>query len=385
MTGRTVLVAHPGTGLYGADRMLLESVHGLRSADVRVVVALPSIGPLVAELLRLGAEVEIVRTLALSARLLRPRAWPTAASVSVLGIVRIWRLLGRLRPDTVYVSTSGVPQWPLIARARGIRSISHIHEAPRSDGRRVNRLRLLPHLASHRTLVNSQYTLETIRRALPSLARRAEIVPNGVVSPEHPPLPREPLESPLRVLYMGRFSPRKGPDLALEAATLLQLEGHQVQLTMLGEPAEGFEWFDRQLREQACAGDLEVEFAGFQQDVWPFLADVDVLLAPSRFDEAFGNSAVEAVLALRPVIASDTSGLREAVGDYRSVHLVPVGDARALANSLLAVSRSWSTTVRSLASSRAEALRRHDPGTYRSTIVRACGVDTSGPHGSRGP
>lgn len=373
----TVLVAHSGAGLFAADRMLLESVLGLREAGCRVVVALPSSGPLVTELERAGAEVEVLEMLTLDAHLLRPRRWTRLARRSLLGLPRIWRLISRVRPDVVYVSTSAIPQWPLLARCRGIRSISHLHEAARTGSRRVNRLRYLPHLASQRTLVSSSSSLETMRRTLPALARRAEVVHNGICSPEHPVLPREPLESPLRVLYMGHLSPRKGPDLGLEAATLLQRDGCPVELTVLGAADEGDEWFVQQLRDQATASGIDVAFEGFHRDIWPYLARTDVLLAPSRCDEPFGNAAVEAVLALRPVVASDASGLREAVGDYRTTRLVPPGDARAIADALVDITVSWSGVVRALRASRERALRRHDPATYRARIVQACGAGSA--------
>ncbi|MDN5900939.1 MAG: glycosyltransferase family 4 protein [Brachybacterium sp.] len=177
---------------------------------------------------------------------------------------------------------------------------------------------------------------------------------------------------------MGRLSPRKGSDLGLEAASLIQQEGRQVEFTMLGVAEEGGEWFERQLRTQAAESGVDVKFAGLQRDIWPYLASADILLAPSRFDEPFGNSAVEAVLALRPVIASDSSGLREAAGGYRTTRLVPPGDARAIADALVDVTDSWSDIVRSLRTSRKEALRRYDPASYRATINRACGVESRG-------
>ena len=375
---RTILVAHSGAELYGADRMLLESVAGLGEVGCRVVVALPVTGPLVAELRRVGAEVEIVPMLRLNGQLRHPSRWPGVALSALLGPARISRLIGRIDPDIVYISTSAIPQWPLAARRRGIRSISHLHEAPRSSSRWANHLRYLPHLASQRILVNSRFSLETMRQMLPALARRAEIVHNGITSPDSPALPREPLESPLRVLYMGPLSPHKGPDLGLEAATLLQEMGMDVQVTVLGASLDGSEWFTQQLSDQAADSGREVEFAGFQRNVWPYLARADVLVAPSRFDEPFGNAAVEAVLALRPVIASDTSGLREAVGGYPTTALVTPGDARAIADALAVVINTWSTLVQSLAASRQQAMRRHDTAAYRAAIVRACGAEGAG-------
>ena len=52
-----VLVTHPSAELYGSDRMLAESVHGLVDAGTDVVVALPSRGPLVPLLEAAGATV----------------------------------------------------------------------------------------------------------------------------------------------------------------------------------------------------------------------------------------------------------------------------------------------------------------------------------------
>lgn len=381
---RTILVAHSGAELYGADRMLLESVAGLGEVGCRVVVALPATGPLVAELRRVGAEVEIVPMLTLSGQLRHPRRWPGVALSAILGPSRISRLISRIRPDIIYISTSAIPQWPLVARRRGIRSISHLHEATRSSSRVANHLRYLPHLASQRTLVNSRFSLETMHQMLPALARRAEIVHNGIASPDSPALPREPLESPLRVLFMGHLSPRKGPDLCLEAATLLQEEGLDVQVTVLGASLDGSEGFTQQLADQASDSGLEVEFAGFQREVWPFLARADVLVVPSRFDEPFGNAAVEAVLALRPVVASETGGLREAVGGYRTAALVTPGDARAIADALAVIISTWSTLVHFLAASRQQALRRHDTAAYRAAIVRACGAEGGGRRGGSG-
>ena len=372
---RTVLMVHPGAELFGSDRMFLESVIGLREAGCRVVVALASDGPLVAELRRTGAEVRIVPMFVLRKALLRPKGWPALLRSSMAGLLAGWRLLSRVRPDTVYVSTIIIPMWPVLARLRGIRAVSHVHEAERSGSRMINRLLYLPHVASRRTLVNSQFSLQTIRWALPALARRAEIVHNGVASPSDPTPPREPLEESLRILYMGRLSPRKGPDLAIEAAALLNEGPHKAALTLLGTAFEGYEWFEQELRAQAAGSDVDVAFAGFHPEVWPFLAASDVLLVPSRLDEPFGNTAVEGILALRPVIASNSSGLREAAGGYPTTRLVRPGDAREIARALADLIEGWSDTADLLPSSRTEALRRHAPEVYRETIARACEVN----------
>src|SRR5699024_6261224 len=198
-TAQTILAAHSGAGLYATDRMFLESVLGLRESGGRVVVVLPSTGPLVTELVRAGAEVEIIEMLVVGDHLLRLREWPGTARRSLRGLLRSWRLINRVRPDVAYVSTATIPHWPLLARCRGLRSISHLHEVARSGNGRLDRLLYLPHLASQRMLVSDRFSLEALRRVLPALARRADVVHSGVAAPRHPAPPREPLESPLRL------------------------------------------------------------------------------------------------------------------------------------------------------------------------------------------
>ncbi|MFE7197015.1 glycosyltransferase [Microbacterium oxydans] len=364
----TVLLVHPGAEMFGSDRMLLESAIGLVESGARVVVALPSSGLLVNELRTAGAEVVILPMLVLRKVLLTPRGLPRLFRDTFRGLGAAWRLIGRLRPDVVYVSTIIIPEWPLIARLRGVRTVSHVHEAEASGNRIVNALLYSPHLASHQTLVNSRFSLDTIRAALPALARRSHVVYNGVASPPHPVSPRPRTEGPLRVLYVGRLSPRKGPDLVIAAASRLHSAGRAMEVTLLGAVFEGYEWFERDLRAQAAEAGVTVDFAGFHTDIWPFLEKADVLLVPSRVDEPFGNTAVEGVLALRPVIASDSSGLREAAGGYGTARLVAAGDAEAIASALTDIDARWDEIVSTVADSRAEALRRHAPSVYRASI-----------------
>lgn len=365
----TALLVHPGAEMFGSDRMLLESAIGLVESGARVVVALPSNGLLVSELRAAGAEVVIVPMLVLRKVLLTPRGLPRLFRDTFRGLGAAWRLIGRVRPDVVYVSTIIIPQWPLVAKLRRTRSVSHVHEAEASGNTIVNSILYSPHLASERTLVNSQFSLQTIKHALPALAGRAHVVYNGVASPPQPVSPRPRIEHALRVLYVGRLSPRKGPDLVIEAASRLRQKGRTVEVTLLGAVFEGYEWFEGELREQAAVAGVTVNFAGFHTDIWPFLTEADVLIVPSRMDEPFGNTAVEGVLALRPVVASDSSGLREAAGGYATAQLVTPGDADSIAAALTDITSRWDEMVSTVADSRAEALRRHAPSVYRKSIT----------------
>ncbi len=370
LAGRTVLAVHPGAEMFGSDRMLLESVIGMVEGGARVIVALPSCGPLADHLRDAGAQVVTTPAFVLRKALLKPSGWMRLITDLVRGLGASWRLLGRLRPDVVYASTIIEPLWPLLGRMHRVPVVTHVHEAQASGSRLVSLALYLPHAPADRLITNSRFSTEAIARVLPGVARRARIVLNGVEGPQDPPAPRPALDGPVRLVYVGRLSPRKGPDLLLDAARTLADQGVPVDVTLVGEVFTGYEWFADQLHAKAAdMPQVPVTFTGFDPDIWPRLARADLMVVPSRQDEPFGNTVVEGVLAMRPVIAADQGGLREAAGGYPTTRLVAVDDAAAIAAAIREIGDNWPEVVDAVPRARAEAGRRHAPEVYRAGVL----------------
>ncbi|WP_255491770.1 MULTISPECIES: glycosyltransferase [unclassified Actinotalea] len=378
--GRTVLVAHPGAELYGSDRVMLESVAGFREAGWRVVVTLCDDGPLVAELRALGAEVRRTRSPVLRKSALRPAGFGLLVADTVLGAARGVALLGRLRPDAVYVSTVTVPLWTILARLMRRPVVVHVHEAETGAPAIVRRLMALPLVLATSVVVNSRFSVDVLRASLPAAVRRAVVVDNGVPGPAEVVPARRTIDGPVRLLYVGRLSARKGVDVAVEALAELHRTGCPARLDVVGAVFPGYEWFEQGLRDRVKELGLEgsVHLRGFHASVWPFLADADVAVVPSVVDEPFGNTAVEAVLAARPVVVSETSGLREASAGYGSAQQVRPGDPVALAGAVRRVRDAWPEFSRAAAADALTARDRHDPARYRGRAVAALEAAVSG-------
>jgi len=182
---------------------------------------------------------------------------------------------------------------------------------------------------------------------------------------------RAALEGPLQLLYVGRLSPRKGPQVAVAALRELVDRGVDARLTLLGSVFEGYEWFEAELRASVMAAGLDarVEFLGFQPDVWPHLAGADVVLVPSVREEPFGNTAVEAVLAARPLVVSDHSGLLEAAGGYACVQAVDPAEPAAWADAIERVADNWAKYRAAAVEDAREARSRHAPSRYGAELV----------------
>lgn len=387
-----VLVVHPSSDLYGADRMLLESVRQLVAAHGDVVVAVPGPGPLVPRLLAAGARVEEVFSLVLEKRFLEPRHWPALVHDTAAGVLPAVRTLRRLRPRAVYVSTEVLPLWPLLARWSGAHVVVHVHEAELEMPALIRLGLALPVLPAHRALVNSECTLGGLVEAVPWLARRSTVVLNGVAGPAAPAPARADLDGRLRILYVGRLSERKGVHLLVDALRVLEDRGVDAVLDLVGDVVPGKEWYEEKLRQaiETAGVGARIRFRGFHADVWPWMASADVVVVPPVVTEAFGNTAVEAVLAARPVVVADHTGLREAVAGYggvRGADTFAPDAAVQLADAFQAVRDDWPRIRAAAVADAAVARVRHDPRVYGAQVADAVAPVRGRPAaaGGRGP
>ena len=145
---------------------------------------------------------------------------------------------------------------------------------------------------------------------------------NGVEAPERVPERgrfRAAMEIPQDaklVLYLGRLSEKKSPDLLLRAFAKLAKEQSKidVRLVLAGPDERG-----TRAKLVALAGELGVSpltrFCGplYGETKWGAYRDADVFVLPSQ-NENFGNAAGEAVLAGTPVILTDQCGIAPMLG-----------------------------------------------------------------------
>lgn len=383
---KRLLLAHPSAELYGADRVFLESVSAAVETGAEVTVTLPVVGPLVAEIEMRGATVVLCRTPVLQKSALRPAGFLRLVREAVSGIRPALALIKRHGTDGVYVSTITVPSWILLARLSRKPAVVHVHEAERNAPVVVRRVMALPAALAQAVVANSEFSLATLTGPNSRTRRRSTVVYNGVVGPAAPQAARDQLDSPIRLLFLGRLSPRKGPQFALDVLAELTQRGVNAELTLLGSVYSGYEWFEAELRAKAAAEAIKgrVNFLGFEANVWPRIEAADVVLIPSLIDEPFGNTAVEAVLAARPVIASRTSGLREAAAGYAAAQVVEPGDPQLWADAVQRVIAEWAALRDAAVADAAIARQRHSVKHYRD-LVGTIIMGGALPRDARGP
>lgn len=174
-------------------------------------------------------------------------------------------------------------------------------------------------------------------------AQKIVLRPNGVAAPLEWPVPDEfraahriPRDAWM-VLFLGRLSAKKSPDLLLSAfATLSQpLGGKDVHLVFAGPDENSMQ---ARLQEQAAQAGVSsrVHFTGpvFDAAKWSAYRDADVFVLPSQ-NENFGNTAAEAVAAGTPVVVTRHCGIAPTLQDRAG--LVVNHDARELAAAITVI------------------------------------------------
>jgi len=156
---------------------------------------------------------------------------------------------------------------------------------------------------------------------------RIAVVPSGVASAEWATDGRDPLDGTgrPRVVFVGRLARQKGVTTLVEAAARLRTAGVRVVLVGDGPERRAVE----ALIDRHALHD-RVTLTGFMphRDVPAVLRGADVVVLPSVYEE-LGSVLVEAMKAGAAIVASDTGGIPDAVGD--AAMLVAPGDPSALA------------------------------------------------------
>jgi glycogen synthase len=176
--------------------------------------------------------------------------------------------------------------------------------------------------------------LQVIPRGIPS----GLILPVGALTD----LPRN-LNGIKRLLFVGRITLEKAPDVAINAINILRTEHGlgDIQLDIVGQ---GPKEYMSSLKDLINNLKLEknVNFLGWLEhsSVLELYSDYDALLFPSRWVEPLGGTVLEAMARGLPVIASRRGGPVEIIIDGENGLLVEPDEPSALADAILKLLRN---------------------------------------------
>jgi glycosyltransferase involved in cell wall biosynthesis len=157
------------------------------------------------------------------------------------------------------------------------------------------------------------------------------------------PMPTFP---PLRVALVARLLWSKGVDLAVEAVRIARAQGHDISLTLCGEPDPA----NPRAISPALLGEWSaeqgIEWRGFVRDVRTVWREHHVACLPSRGGEGLPRTLLEAASCGRAIVTTDVPGCRHFVRDGVEGRVVPPNDAQALAEALIGLAQDRNAVAR---------------------------------------
>jgi glycosyltransferase involved in cell wall biosynthesis len=138
-------------------------------------------------------------------------------------------------------------------------------------------------------------------------------------------------EGPVRIVLIARMIREKGVPEFVEAARILR---GRAEFILAGSPDEGNHNALTAAELRAWEAEGLVRWLGPVTDIPALLASAHIACQPSSYREGLPKSALEAMAAGKPMVATDIPGCREAVVNDDTGFLVPARDAQALAAAL---------------------------------------------------
>lgn len=288
----------------------------------------------------------------------------TDASRYAAGVARTLRQVG---PELIEVHNRPEIALGLARRLPGVPVSLFLHNDPqgmRRARRPLERAALLARLA--RVVCVSGWVRRRLLDGVLAPARPPIVLPNCIDLPPPPALRREQL-----ILFAGRVVADKGADLFVSAcaAALPRLPGWRAE--MIGadrfRPDSPDTPFLRALRPLAAAAGVAMRGYLPHDQVLDAMGRAAIVAVPSRWDEPFGLSALEAMAAGAALVCSPRGGLPEVAGDA-ALYADPAQPG-ALAEALVALAEDDARRSALAAAGRARAERFDAPLAARALLA----------------
>ena len=364
-----IYILDPSIAMTGALVCARQMARALADA-AHVVLVLPKAYKVEAEMLRDFWRVEQLPMVSLSKNLSAMLRYVPALIAGSWQLHRLMRRDGasKLILNDFYLMHGAVLR---VLCYRG-RVISWVRcEPARFAGPLARPMLWLMRRAANQCIAVSQH----VRRLLPAGVIAAVIYDPYAGSARTPKLFTASDEKPL--VYVGNYIAGKGQDVALQAFALAVAMDATLTLRFyggdMGLPKNRAYRAELEQRAQALGIASRVTFGAFVTDTRSVLAPAFAALNFSQ-SESFSMTTLEASGAGVPVIATNSGGPAEIIIEGMTGHLIPVGDAKAAAERIIALARDTALAARMGEAAAQHVAKTFAPEQFASQLLDVLGL-----------
>jgi len=321
-----LLVVNPGTNLYGASRILLQTMKALKPRKIFFIV--PEEG-LLTEYINTNSEFSHVHILIVPSSPIIYRKMGVANGLRLLKKMIVFRrivnrIIKEQKIDWAYINTLSclfaVP--PL--KSCGLKVFLHVHEILENNKvftKYINKFAL--RWCDKIIAVSEPVKLNLLEVSTKKQAEKITTILNGISDIYCPAAAKSHLSK--RITLMGRIKPEKGIWFFLDTISLLPEEFvNKSKFLIIGDAAPGGEHFLKKLEEdiQNHPAKNYIKYYPFIKDIRNIINESDVIVVPSLMKDPFPTTILEGLSAGKPVIATNTGGAVQSIKDEETGFLI---------------------------------------------------------------
>jgi len=340
---KKILFVHQSSELYGSDKTLLLLMKYIDKQKFYPVVILPNDGPLKIELEKENIEVFITPVIKLHRKMFTPKNIFLLINQLRQGFSTLNDLHKKHRFEIIYSNTLAVLIGYLFAWINNIKHIWHVHEIIESPKTASKIFSFLLSRKSNFFVIYNSNATANFWKSFSKKAKHYEVITNGLE------LPNENISSNEINLIRSDFFKVKDEVVIALVGRINRLKGHKVvinaiekvdkklyKILFIGSSVENQEFYIDDLKRIIKEKKLtdNVLFIPFNNQIDRVWQAVDIAVVPSTEPESFGLVAVEAMLAKKPVIASNHGGLTEIIKHNETGFLIEPSNVQELTNAM---------------------------------------------------
>ncbi|MBP6128311.1 glycosyltransferase family 4 protein [Flavobacterium sp.] len=345
---KTILVIHQSAELYGSDKTMLYFLSELDKTKYLPIIVLPFDGPLKIELEKNNIKVVIAPVLKLYRKMFTPKNIFKFIKEYYKGIKILNALNKEYKFDLVYTHTLAALIGILFAKKRNIKHLWHVQEII-AKPKVFNFLfkKILSLDCNHKVVYDSIATMNFWIENNLKLTEKSEAVWNGIETKNSKSFTDAELNevrenyffatnNEIVIALVGRINSWKGQQLLLQSFKTVIEKHKNIKLVYLGSAPPNQPIFETELRNKIKEYNLEsnVILIPFQKEIEKFWNSIDIAVVPSTEPEPFGMVVIEAMLAKKPVIASNHGGPTEIVVENETGLLFEPNNHNSLSDAL---------------------------------------------------
>lgn len=320
---RTILYFHQSAQLYGSDKTLLQLAVGMFEKGNKVIVVLPETGPLSAELQNYNIQIIISPVFKLSRDMFTFRKLFHSFFQAFYSLRKIKHELNGIKIDCVHSNTLAVLLGAIYAKIFRIKHLWHVHEIIQHPKIIISIYKLLLKNFSSIIVYNSHATER--HWGINGKKIFTQVIHNGVadLDSKFPTNENEFFKNQIAeiankkivISLIGRISRLKGQRLLLKAFENCCPNYNNSILLFVGDSPNGQEFYQSELEsliEHSPKKD-SIRIIPFQLNISEIYKLSTIIVIPSTEPESFGMTALEAMIAKKPVIAAGHGGILELI------------------------------------------------------------------------